>query len=158
VSEDKKMNFPNVSGSNLDGQRFDLPKDMNGKVNIVVIAFRREQTELIEQWKDPLENLVMNDQSLRLYELPTLSVGYSPFRWWIDGGMRAGISDEKARRRTITVYTNKRSFKNQLGIPNEETIYIFLVRKNGSVLAMVQGGYTNEKYEQLQKTISTNAQ
>jgi hypothetical protein len=35
------MNFPNVSSSNLEGQKFNLPKDFEGKLNIVVIAFRR---------------------------------------------------------------------------------------------------------------------
>jgi hypothetical protein len=145
-----------VSGSSLDGKRFNLPRDLKGKVNIVIIAFRREQTDIIEQWADPLKDVMKADPSLEVYELPTLSRGYSPFRWWIDGGMRAGIVDDEARRRTITIYTNKRNFKVQLGIPNEETIYIFLVGKDGRIITQVQGDFTEEKHQQLQNAINMN--
>jgi phosphoenolpyruvate carboxylase len=145
-----------VSGSSLDGKRFNLPRDLKGKVNIVIIAFRREQTDIIEQWATPLKEIMRADPSLEVYELPTLGRGYFPFRWWIDGGMRAGIVDEEARRRTITIYTNKRNFKVQLGIPNEETIYIFLVGKDGRIITRVQGDFTEEKHRQLQNAINMN--
>jgi phosphoenolpyruvate carboxylase len=156
VSEDRTRHFPNVSGSNLDGKRFNLPRDLKGKVNIVIIAFKREQTDLIEQWATPLKEIMRADPSLEVYELPTLSRGYSPFRWWIDGGMRAGIVDEEARRRTITIYTNKRNFKVKLGISNEETIYIFPVGKDGRIITRVQGDFTEEKHRQLQNAINMN--
>jgi hypothetical protein len=145
-----------VSGSSLDGKRFNLPRDLKGKVNIVIIAFRREQTDIIEQWATPLKEIMKADPSLEVYELPTLSRGYSPFRWWIDGGMRAGIVNDEARRRTITIYTNKRNFKVQLGIPNEETIYIFLVGKDGRIITRVQGDFTEEKHWQLQNAVNMN--
>jgi len=156
MSEDRIRHFPNVSGSSLDGKRFNLPRDLKGKVNIMIIAFRREQTDIIEQWATPLKEIMKADPSLKVYELPTLSRGYSPFRWWIDGGMRAGIVDEEARRRTITIYTNKRDFKVQLGIPNEETIYIFLVGEDGRIITRVQGDFTEEKQRQLQNAINMN--
>ena len=156
MSEDRIRYFPNVSGSSLDGKRFNLPRDLKGKVNIVIIAFRREQTDIIEQWATPLKEIMRAGSSLEVYELPTLSRGYSPFRWWIDGGMRAGIVGEEARRRTITIYTNKRHFKVQLGIPNEETIYIFLVDKDGRIITRVQGDFTEEKHRQLQNAINMN--
>ena len=156
MSEDRIQHFPNVSGSSLDGKRFNLPRDLKGKVNIVIIAFRREQTDIIEQWATPLKDIMRADPSLEVYELPTLSRGYSPFRWWIDGSMRAGIVDEEARRRTITIYTNKRNFKVELGIPNEETIYIFLVGKDGRIITRVQGDFTEEKHRQLQNAINMN--
>jgi hypothetical protein len=111
--------FPNVSGSNLEGRSRRLPNDFEGDLNIVIIAFRREQTDLIESWLDSLAQLIEKNTKLRFYELPVLSRAYSPFRWWIDGGMRAGILDEEGRRRTITIYTDKRNFKKRLEIPNE---------------------------------------
>lgn len=154
MSEDRIQHFPNVSGSNLDGKRFNLPRDLKGKVNIVIIAFRREQTDLIEQWAGPLKDIMKTYRFLELYELPTLGLNYSPFRWWIAGGMRAGIVDEEARRRTITIYTNKRNFKAQLEIPNEETIYIFLVGKDGRIISRVQGDFTEEKSREIQNAIS----
>jgi hypothetical protein len=64
MSEERIRHFPNVSGSNLDGKRFNLPRDLKGKVNIVIIAFRREQTNLIEQWAGPMKDIMKTDPSL----------------------------------------------------------------------------------------------
>lgn len=145
-----QRSFPRVTGSNLDGARFSLPNDFEGVLNIILIAFRREQTVLIEGWISCLEDLIKKYPDLRYYELPVLSKSYSPFRWWIDGGMRAGIVDETARRRTITVYTRKRVFKSQLGILSEENIYVLLVDQKGKVFLRLEGEFTEEKSHQLQ--------
>lgn len=157
MNGDTRINFPVVAGSNLDGHKYSLPNDFKGNLNIVMIAFRREQTNLIEGWTNRLEELVGKNPTLEYYELPVLSTSYSPFRWWIDGGMRAGILDDKARQRTITVYTNKKVFKNQLGISDEGTIYIFLVSRNGKILWRTQGGFTEEKHQQLQHIAEENS-
>ena len=149
-----QRSFPRVAGSNLDGAKFNLPNDFEGDLAIILIAFRREQTVLIEGWTSCLEDLVKKYPGLRYYELPVLSTSYSPFRWWIVGGMKAGIVDEMARRRTITVYTRKRVFKSQLGILSEETIYVLLVGRKGKVFLRLEGEFTEEKSHQLQNATS----
>jgi hypothetical protein len=149
-----QQSFPRVTGSNLDGAKFNLPNDFEGVLNIILIAFRREQTELIEGWISCLEDLIKKYPGLRYYELPVLSTSYSPFRWWIGGGMRAGIVDEMARRRTITVYTRKRVFKSQIGILSEENIYVLLVDRKGRVFLRLEGEFAEEKSRQLQIAVS----
>ena len=149
----KTLVFPNVSGSNLKGKRHRLPDDFESDLNIVIIAFRREHTDLIESWLNSLAQMIEKNTKLGFYELPVLSRAYSPFRWWIDGGMRAGIVDDEGRERTVTVYTNKRDFKRRLEIPNEETIYIFLVRRNGTILWQDKGRLTEAKFQKLQNAV-----
>jgi hypothetical protein len=46
----KTLSFSSVSGSNLEGKKHRLPNDFEGSLNIVVVAFRREHTDLIEGW------------------------------------------------------------------------------------------------------------
>lgn len=152
------LNFPNVSGSNLEGRKFNLPNDFEEKLNIVVVAFKREQTALIEGWTGSLEEIEQKSNNVRFYELPVLSKAYSPLRWWIDGGMRTGIADSDTCKRTITVYTSKSRFKNQLAIPNEETIYIFLVNESGKILWQTRGDLTKEKNQQLLNALKENKQ
>jgi hypothetical protein len=149
----KTLVFPDVSGSNLEGKSRRLPNDFEGDLNIVIIAFRREHTDMIESWLNSLAQMIGKNTKLGFYELPVLSRAYSPFRWWIDGGMRAGIVDDEARERTVTVYTNKRDFKRRLEIPNEETIYIFLVRRNGTILWQDKGRLTEAKFQKLQNAV-----
>lgn len=83
------VTFPKISGSNLEGQKFELPKDFRGKLNIVIVVFRREHQDLIEGWTSSLGDLIKKNPDLAYYELPTLQVSYSLFRSWIDGDMRA---------------------------------------------------------------------
>lgn len=148
--------FPGVSGSNLEGRKFNFPNDFEGDLNIAVIAFRREQTALIEGWAPTLEEIEKKNPTVRFYELPVLNRAYSPIRWWIDGGMRAGITDVKNRRRTITLYTTKSAFKNRLKIPNDDTIYVFLVNKSGKILWRSKGDFTEKKNQELQNALEKN--
>lgn len=150
MNDDLIPRFPKVKGSNLNGEAFNLPNDFKGVFNVIVIAFRRDQTGLLEEWAPPLEDFVAKHPKLAYYELPVLSASYSPIRWWIDGGMRAGIVDDKARKITITIYTNKKRFKSQAKIPNEETVYILFIDRKGSIFWRTAGNFDTEKLEQLQ--------
>jgi hypothetical protein len=153
MSKNIEMNFPKVSGSNLNGRTMILPDDFKGDLNIIIIAFKRVHTELIEGWTSSLENLAKNYPELTYWELPVLSNRYSVFRWWIDGGMRTGIIDNKAREQTITLYIDKRNFKKELEIPNEETICLLLVDGNGKVIWRAEGAFTEKKLQSLKRIL-----
>jgi hypothetical protein len=71
----------------------------------------------------------------------------------IDGGMRAGILDERKRERTITLYINKRKFRNKLDIPTENTISIFLLNREGDILWRCQGELNDKKSSELEKVL-----
>jgi hypothetical protein len=148
----EKISFPRVSGSNLNGSRFNLPQDLTGDLKIVLIAFKRNQVSLLETWAPAMEEIEKNHQ-VTYYELPTLSRNYAPLGWWIDGGMRAGIIDEKARDKTITLYINKQKFKQQLKIPTEDIIYVFLLNKAGQPIWRTEGALTEEKLKKLETKI-----
>ncbi len=148
--------FPRVSGSNLNGKTFELPKDLKGKLNIVVIPFIRGQGVQIAEWVPSLNELVKSNPDLEWYELPTLSDAYLPSRPNIDGGMRAAILEKDSRERTITLYLDKAKFMQSLNIPTENTIYVLLIDKNGEVIWRAAGGFTEQKLNNLNKAIEEN--
>ena len=59
--------------------------------------------------------------------------------------MRAGIRDDRSRNRTITAYINKEEFKDVLGIPDEQTIYWYLIKKGTSVIQKKGYGVISEE-------------
>lgn len=120
--------FPNIKGSNLEGRKFNIPKDLDGELNILIIPFLRYQQYLVDRWVTHLAKLQKKYPFFKFYEIPTLAKAYSTVRFMINGGMRAGIPDIKTRERTITVYTLKGPLKKKLGINTEETIYIYLLK------------------------------
>ncbi len=136
--------FPGVSGENLNGKRFDLPRDFEGALNLVVIAFQREQQRDVDGWMPFLKALAKDGGDVRIYELPTLGRRYRLMRPIIDGGMRGGIPDTSVRAITITLYIDKAPFRRALELAGENRIYVLAVDREGRVHARASGLFTPE--------------
>ena len=147
------MKFPEVSGENLEKKKYNIPYDLEGELNLLIVPFQRSHQTLVDQWSMFLNNIEEMNHNFRYYEMPTLNFAYKLVRFMIDGGMRAGIPDKDVRERTITIYINKPSFKKHLSIQSENTIYLFLIRKNGEILWRAEGQFESYKGEELLKFI-----
>ncbi len=148
------MQFPQVSGNNLARQRFQLPADFTGEVNLVFIAFQQRQQLDVDTWLPLAQTLVAQYPTLTYYELPTIRSMNFFSRSFIDGGMRAGIPDPAARAATITLYIDKKQFRNALNLPDENRIYVLLVDQNGEVVWMENGRFSPKKADDLQQTLA----
>jgi len=144
VRPDSTVRFPEVEGSNLEGRRFSLPNDFGGELNIVLVAFRREQQDDVNTWAPFLEATAGKHPAVRAYELPTLNRSYRIVRGFIDGGMARGLPEKAARETTITLYIDKAPFKKTLGINSEDAIVTMLVSRDGRVLWRADGRHTAE--------------
>jgi hypothetical protein len=144
-----KMIFPEVKGSNLEKKKYNIPQDLEGKINVVTIAFQQWQQGLVNTWVPYLEGLKESYPELYFYEFPAMSRRYKSRRFLIDGGMRMGIPDKKVRARTITLYLDKKRFMKDLNIENDDNIVTFLLDSSGKILARVDGDYSIEKSNQL---------
>jgi len=134
--------FPAVDGTSLSGKAFRLPADFDAPLNLVFVAYAREQQATAETWKPNSDALLKRYPALRIWELPVLSRGLSLVRGMIDGGMRRGIPDPHVRDTTITLYIDKAAFDRSLGIASEDTISVLLVRPNGEVVWHGSGPYS----------------
>ena len=123
-----------LAGRALDGKEYELPGDLAKQHNFLVVAFRREQQRLVDQWLPWLIDLEQHRSDVAVYELPVLSSVYGPARWFIDGGMTRGIPDAAARARTITVYTNLDKVLDNLGLAGTDTIAVLIVERSGRIL------------------------
>ncbi|MEP6989602.1 MAG: hypothetical protein ABJA80_01640 [bacterium] len=154
VAQDSTLRFPSVEGSNLEGRRFSLPNDFEGELNIVLVAFRREQQDDVDTWVPFLKSIAATHARLRAYELPTLSRSYRMVRRFIDGGMARGIPEKATRETTITLYIDKAPFKTALGITAEDRIVTLLVSRDGRVLWRGDGRHTESADAELASEIN----
>lgn len=143
-----------LSGRALDGKDYELPGDLPKQHNFVVVAFRREQQRVVDQWLPWLIDLEQRRSDVAVYELPVLSSVYGPARWFIDRGMTRGIPDTSARARTITVYTDVRRVVDDLGLAGTDTIAVLIVGRSGQVLASEAGGFEEQKAERLAASLA----
>jgi len=141
---DSLQRFPVVEGTNLEGRNFTLPKEFEGRYNVVLVAFKREQQDDVDSWMPFLhEAAAHHGGDLRVYELPTLGRRYRVVRGWIDGGMARGIPERATRQATITLYINKSPFRRALDITTEDRISVLLVSRDGHVLWRADGPFTS---------------
>ncbi len=145
VAPDTLGLFPRVEGTNLEGEQFTLPSDFTGDLNVVLVAFQREQQSDVDSWMPFLKTLGTDQRDLRVWELPTLGRRYRLMRPFIDGGMRRGIPDAAVRAATITLYIDKQPFRESLGLPDEDRIFVLLVDRQGRVLWRSDGRFDERK-------------
>lgn len=141
--------FPKVDGKNLEGKSFHLPKDFEGELNLAFLAFQRAQQLVVNTWLPTADILEKIHPELRYYELPTISRLNVVSRWFINAGMRSGIKDPKSRKKTVTLYLDKRAFREALGMEDEDNIYILLMDREGTVRWRSEGPCDAEKAKNL---------
>ena len=147
------MIFPTVYGSNLLRQKLTLPRDFQGRINLVFITFERWQQMEVDSWGVLAEELEKKYEGLVYYELPTLQSGGAFYKLFLNEGMRAGIPNPKTRERTITLYLDKADFRAALDMPDEEHIYILVVDRQGREFFRARGPYSREKEAALRQIV-----
>jgi hypothetical protein len=150
------MIFPRVIAKNLHRKQLVLPGDFQGQLNILLIPFFQWHQTKVDTWLPFLKSLENNLPNIRYYELPTIQSKNVIAQTFINEGMRAGIPDQVARDRTITLFLDKNDFCRSLEITSEEDITIILVDRTGQVFWRNMGGFSSEKGESLVSAIKLN--
>jgi hypothetical protein len=138
------MTFPTVNGSNLLREKLTLPRDFQGRFNLVFIPFEQWQQMEVDSWMALAKELEEQFDGLVYYELPTIQSRNTLYKMFINEGMRAGIPNPKTRERTITLYLEKADFRSALGMLDEEHIYILVVDRQGNEFFRARGPYSRE--------------
>ena len=149
--------FPSILAHSLEGKRIRLPEDLPSGPRVVVLAFQRWHTALIETWEPALQALEARCRELSVWEVPALSRLYLPARGFIDGGMRAGIVDPEARRHTLTAYTDLKALARELELPSLETIYLLLLGPEGTIVWRGEGPADAEQTTALEQALEALA-
>ncbi|MBN1859683.1 hypothetical protein JW848_10860 [Candidatus Bipolaricaulota bacterium] len=145
--------FPSVVARDLEGREVRVPEDLPAGPRIVMLAFQRWHTDLIETWEPALQALETRCRELSVWEVPALSRLYLPARAFIDGGMRAGIVDKDARQHTLTAYTNLSALARELGLSSLDTIHLLLVAPDGTILWRGEGAASEAQVSALTKAL-----
>jgi hypothetical protein len=100
-----------------------------------------------------MEPLLAQHPELRFYEVPTIYESSTLSRLWINNGMRAGITDEVARRRTVTIYVDREQFNAALSIPDTRDIHLLLLNAEGEIIWRSTGAANDQKLADLSRVL-----
>jgi len=143
------MQFPSLNARNLEGRAVEIPRELSGDVNLVVLAFQRDHQYPVETWLPHFTRLEQAYPGLEVWEVPALPRNYRIWRGAIDGGMRAGIPDARLRRHTLTAYLDLRDLQRALELPDLGDIHLYLLDAAGLVRWHGRGGFSQPTLEAL---------
>jgi hypothetical protein len=147
--------FPRLIAEDLNRDKIEIPNQLHGRLNVLIVAFQQWHQKLVDTWIPLLAELANQNPELDFYELPTIRKMNFVYRGFIDGGMRAGIRSRDTRGRTITLYIDKKPFKDALEIETEDTIHVFIVDRYGEIFWRDEGAIDEQKSQSLQSMIKT---
>jgi hypothetical protein len=150
----KVVVFPAISAYSLDKAKVNLPADLEGKVNLLLISFEPEQAKDIETWMPLAQALQHMNFQFRYYKMPVTNPENFIYRWWDGSSLRSVETDPETWHWIIPLYVNKGNFRRSLNIPNEKEIVVALVDKTGQVLWRASGRLTDDKKTSLTAAVA----
>lgn len=156
ISANKPQHFPFLIGADLNGVKYNLPNQLSGKFNLIAIGFEREHQSAIDTWIPALTEVINTypDLKIKFYEIPLIYELNAFSRAWVNNGMRFGIRDQEARKRTITVFTNRDKFYEIMKMQGDR-IYLMLLSDEGKILWRTDGEMTSEKLILLKRILGS---
>ncbi len=145
--------FPKIIGIDLEGKEREMPTAFNSKLNIVIVAFKREQQKDVDGWIPYISEI--KNENISFYELPIIYELNAFKRAWVNNAMRFGIKNDDSRRHTITVYTNRAEFFEIMKM-QEDKIYVLLIDDKGKILSRIEGLVDDKKVSDLTRAIKDN--
>lgn len=152
INDIGKNKFPELVGIDLNGKKHNLPSAFEGEYNIIALGFEREHQEAINTWITEIDKLNLVNNKIKFYEVPLIYELGKFSRTWVNNGMRIGIQNEIARKRTITVYTNRDKFYKIMNMKGDR-IYLIILNKSNDIIWRSEGYASTKNLDSFKKFI-----
>lgn len=157
MNAQKGKDFPVITGTFLDGKSVTLPIK-NGKETIVAIAFHKGAEDELKKWLNPLYSTFMKkpdkNNKMDMAEVYDVNFVFAPmiagFKKVADD-FKAGTDKEFWPYVLDTEKTDIKGIQKLLGVTDNKSPYFFVVDKNGKIIDVQSGDYTEEKEEKLEE-------
>jgi hypothetical protein len=144
--------FPVLPAETLSGRTLLFPDAVDGKVTLIVLAFRRPAQAMVDSWMIPAKDRYGSHSEFAFFEVPMLGGGWRMVSGFIDSGMRAGIAPEH-HAHVATSYGDAGRFRDELGISNTALAYAYLLDREGRIVTARSGAASGTNLKELFATI-----
>ena len=142
------IKFPTIRAETLAGTKTILPDSAQGKITLIIIAFKRASQPQLDSWLKPFMEEYGGKPGFTFYEIPMLAWYWKLMGWMIDSGMRSGIQKEK-HKNVMTYYGDYSIYRRMLGLEDVTFGYAFLLDREGIIRWHERGYATKEKIREL---------
>ncbi len=130
--------FPEIKGELLSFKKVTIPDHCNGKVSVLIVAFKRGTQAQVDGWTLPLLKEFSDNSDFQFLEIPMISNLYSWVSEYIDNGMRGGIA-ESMHKNVMTYYGPLDSYFKNFDVQDKKLCYLFLLDREGKIQFSAKG-------------------
>ena len=137
--------FPSVATEALDRTPLQLPEGFEGRQNLLLLSWARDQAGQVESWTAVAQALQHTDFNFRVYRMLVSAQENVLYRWWDNASLRASETDPQLLHWSVPLYTDKTALRRSLGIAGDEhRMAAILVDRAGRVLWHAEGVSTEQ--------------
>jgi hypothetical protein len=151
--------FPAINGTTLDNKPLSLPIK-NGKQTIVAIAYHRGAEDALKEWLNPLyytfikkEKGKSNFDVSEIYDVNFVFVPMISGFKKIADDFKAGTQKEFWPYILDTEKSDIKGIQKQLGATDSKIPYFYVLDKDGKVLEVQTGKYSEDKMDVLEEAV-----
>lgn len=152
------LHFPTLRGATHSGKVLVLPAGIEGEIALLIIPFQGERQSELNTWLPIANRLADRYDEFTFYQLSTIDWIPAVAQAALNTEVGVGITDPGTEDSTLTMYLDQASFRQVLGIQNEEDVTVLLINSQGEILWRAEGIANPEGENALRKTISRNLQ
>jgi hypothetical protein len=156
--------FPAMECKSLDGKTIVLPKNNDGKMTVLGMAFSQKAEKELSTWfqpaystfiekGDPNAVIPMDSYDVNCYFVPVFSGVLQAAAGKAEKKMKEGM--DKSLQSNVLVFKGKADeIKSTLKIDKTDSPWFFVIDAAGNVLYTTSGAFTEAKMEEIEKILN----
>lgn len=156
--------FPAMECTSLEGKKVSLPKDNNGKITVLGMAFSQKAEKELSTWfqpaysnfiekPDPNAIIPMDVYDVNCYFVPVFSGVMQAAAGKVEKKMKEGL-DKSLQSNVLSFKGKADDIKKTLNINKDDSPWIFVVDAAGKVLYSTFGAFSESKMEEIEKFLN----
>ena len=147
--------FPDLKGESLTDKVISIPNDTKGKSTIICMAYSDDAEKDLKSWYQPAYDkyiaktgLMDDAYDINLYFVPMFTGVKEGMVGNAKKQMKEGVQEDLQPH--ILVYKGALdAYKDKLKMDDKKKPYIFVLDKEGKIIYVTSGGYTEEKMDEI---------
>lgn len=149
-----QRNLPQIKGTTLAKKKRNIPSQLWGKVNVVMVAFARSHQKTIKTWHPKAKKLTKSYPGLDYMIVPVMNGFARLFGGLIEGGMRKTYKSRRDQLRTLPLYYGRGKFEKGLKLRSTGKLVVVLTDRKGRVFWQRSGPATASKLRSLRNALN----
>jgi hypothetical protein len=151
--------FPSLTGESFDGKVVNIPDQTKGKITIVGVCFSKAAEDQLKTWLNPVYNMFVVKKDTN--DFFSAAVNYDVHFYFVP--MLNQILEKSSKKQIkegtdkefwpyLVFYTGEtKLYQNKFNLHDKESPYFFVLDKNGKVLHIESGKYSDKKMDKIEE-------